>query len=160
MPSIFIKYQGLILDNSLIILLFDLWMTNTTFTYLHILCCFYVAKSCISNVCFLLIKIPCIYRSWSGLFHDSLQNCCTKALICRSSWPEIHRYLLKVVVENGQRGTWVAQSVKHLPSAQVMIPRFWNQAPWSLLLSLPLPLPLLMHTLAHVHALSLSQINK
>ena len=25
-------------------------------------------------------------------------------------------------------GTWVAQSVKHLPSAQVMIPGFWDQA--------------------------------
>ena len=27
-------------------------------------------------------------------------------------------------------GTWVAQSVKHLPSAQVMIPASWDRTPW------------------------------
>ena len=27
------------------------------------------------------------------------------------------------------RGAWVAQSVKHLPSAQVMISRFWDRVP-------------------------------
>ena len=50
-------------------------------------------------------------------------------------------------------GTWVAQSVKHLPSAQVMIPGSWDGAlhwapcsPGSLLL--PLPLPLLVHFLS------------
>ena len=44
-------------------------------------------------------------------------------------------------------GTCVAQPVKHLPSAQVMIPGSWDRAPhWapcsvgSLLLPLPLPL--------------------
>ena len=52
-------------------------------------------------------------------------------------------------------GAWVAQSIKHLPSAQVMIPGSWDralhQAPCSvggLLLPLPLPNPL-------AHALSL-----
>ena len=45
---------------------------------------------------------------------------------------------------------WVAQLVKHLPSAQVMIPRSWNQAlgrapcsVGSLLLPLLFPLPVL-----------------
>ena len=52
---------------------------------------------------------------------------------------------------------WVAQSVKHLPSAQVMLPGSWDRTPhWapcsagSLLLPLPQPLPLacaLSHTL-------------
>ena len=32
---------------------------------------------------------------------------------------------------NRNRGAWVAQSVKCLPSAQVMIPGFWNGAPTS-----------------------------
>ena len=57
-------------------------------------------------------------------------------------------------------GTWVAQPVKHLLSAQVMISRFWDEV-WhwvlcsvgSLLLPLPLPLP-------PTHAYFLSQINK
>ena len=52
----------------------------------------------------------------------------------------------------------MAQSVKHLPSAQVMIPESWDGAwhgaPCSVG-SLLLPLPL-----AAAHALSLSQINK
>ena len=52
--------------------------------------------------------------------------------------------------------TWVAQSVKHLPLAQVMITGSWDQAPChrapcsvgSLLLPLPLPpLPLLVCSL-------------
>ena len=50
-------------------------------------------------------------------------------------------------------GTWVAQSVKHLPLAQVMIPGSWDpalhQAP--LLLPLLLPLPFLP---THVSSLS------
>jgi len=44
------------------------------------------------------------------------------------------------------RGAWVAQMVKHLPLARVMIPESWDRAPhWapcstgSLLLPLPLP---------------------
>ena len=57
-----------------------------------------------------------------------------------------------------KKGTWVAPLVKLLPSAQVMIPGFWDQvlhwAPCSvggLLLPLPILLPL-----AHACALSLS----
>ena len=54
------------------------------------------------------------------------------------------------------KGAWVAQSVKHVPLAQVMILGSWNQAlhqvpcsVGSLLLPLPLPLqPLLMLLLA------------
>ena len=46
-------------------------------------------------------------------------------------------------------GAWVAQSVKHLPSGQVMILESWDQAlgqaPCSVG-SLLLPLPLLLHT--------------
>ena len=44
------------------------------------------------------------------------------------------------------RGAWGAQSVKHLPSAQVTILGSWDRAPSQapLLLSLPLPLLLLM----------------
>ena len=44
------------------------------------------------------------------------------------------------------RATWVAQSVKHLPSAQVMIPGYWDGAPCQALCwvrSLLFPLPLL-----------------
>ena len=55
----------------------------------------------------------------------------------------------------------MAQSVKHLPSAQVMIPGSWDQAPhWasysagSLLLPLPLPLPLLVSSLSLYLSLS------
>ena len=57
------------------------------------------------------------------------------------------------------RGAWVAQLVKHLPLAQVMIPGSWNRAPESVSLlsgesasphSAPPPAP----------ALSVSQINK
>jgi len=56
-------------------------------------------------------------------------------------------------------GTWVAQSVKRLPSAWIMIPGSWDRAlhraPYSAKsLLLPLPLPLLML------ARSLSEINK
>ena len=49
------------------------------------------------------------------------------------------------------RGTWVAQLVKHLPSAQVMISRSWDPAPhWALCSAGSLLLPLLL-----LHALSL-----
>ena len=68
------------------------------------------------------------------------------------------------------RGAWVAQSVKHLPSAQVMILGSWDQVPHqapcsagSLLLSLPLPLllPLLCSlSLSLSLFLSRCQINK
>ena len=53
------------------------------------------------------------------------------------------------------RDAWVAQSVRHLPSAQIMIPESWDPAPhWapcsagSRLLPLPLPLPLLVCSLS------------
>ena len=65
---------------------------------------------------------------------------------------------VELIVENV--GTWVAQVVKHLPSAQVMILGSWDRAPHhapcsagSLLSTLPLPLP-------PAHALALSEINK
>jgi len=55
----------------------------------------------------------------------------------------------KKMTHNG--GAWVVQSVRHLPSAQVMISGSWDRAPCrapcsarSLLLSLPLLLPLLV----------------
>ena len=51
------------------------------------------------------------------------------------------------------QGTWVAQSVKHLPSAQVMVLKCWDGAPCrvlcsagSLLLLLPFSIPLPLHT--------------
>ena len=60
----------------------------------------------------------------------------------------------------GAWGAWITQLVKHMPLAQIMIPRFWDPAlhgascsAGSLLLPLPLPLPPLL-------VLSLSQINK
>ena len=66
-----------------------------------------------------------------------------------------------ICVESDLRGTWVAQSVRHLPSAQVMIAGSWDGVlRWalcsmgSLLLPLPLPLPLL------VLPFSLFQINE
>ena len=46
-----------------------------------------------------------------------------------------------------KRGAWVAPSVKHLTSAQIMIPKSWDQAPcWAPCSagSLLLPLPLLL----------------
>ena len=56
---------------------------------------------------------------------------------------------------NENKGAWVAQSVKRLPLAQVMIPESWDQAlhqapcsTGSLLLSLPLPLPWLVLALS------------
>ena len=56
------------------------------------------------------------------------------------------------------RGTWVAQSVKHLPSAHVMIPGSWDRVPHGALWStgsLRLPLPLSLPP-AHVRTFSLS----
>jgi len=61
--------------------------------------------------------------------------------------------------KNKITGAWVAQLVKRLPSAQVMVPGSWDGAPhWAPCLAggllLPLPLPLL------VFLLSFCQINK
>ena len=58
-------------------------------------------------------------------------------------------------------GTWVAQSVKHLPLAQVMILGSWDPAAHGALCSvgsllLPLPLPLLVFPLS----LPVCQMNK
>ena len=67
------------------------------------------------------------------------------------------REVNKIVSDkNGfRRDTWVAQSVKHLPSAQVMISGSWDGVPHrapcsaeSLLLSLPLLLPPLVLSLS------------
>ena len=55
--------------------------------------------------------------------------------------------------------TWVAQAVKCLPLAQVMISHSWDLVPrlGSLLLPVPLPLPPThAHSYMHVRALSLS----
>ena len=59
------------------------------------------------------------------------------------------------------RGAWVAQLVKHLPWAQVIVPESWDPAlHWapcsagSLLLPLPLQLPLLILSLSLSHVLS------
>ena len=62
------------------------------------------------------------------------------------------------------RGVWVAQLVKCLPLAQVIIPESLDQAPHqapcsagSLLLPFPLPLPpTCAHDCARMHVLSLS----
>ena len=67
-----------------------------------------------------------------------------------------------VKLETTRKGTWVAQLVKRLPSAQVMIPGSWdrvlNQAPCSVgCLLLPLPLPLLLCAPALNISLSLSR---
>ena len=65
--------------------------------------------------------------------------------------PSLRRGLLEM---HALRGTWVAQWIKHLPLAQVMISGSWGQTPASgslLGLFLPQPLPL---------AGALSQINK
>ena len=73
----------------------------------------------------------------------------------------------------GSFGCLVAQLVKRLPLAQVMIPGSWDQAPHQAPCSvgsqlLPFPLPLLRHVLflfltyalSLSHMLALSQINK
>ena len=58
------------------------------------------------------------------------------------------------------RGTWVAQLVKHLPLAQVMVPGSWDQvqhrAAYSVgSLLFPFPLPASPPTCAHSLSLSL-----
>ena len=67
------------------------------------------------------------------------------------------------------RGSWVAQSVKHLTLAQVMISRFMSSSPvsgsvltaWSLEPALDsVSLSLSLHFPAHARTLSLSKINK
>ena len=70
-------------------------------------------------------------------------------------------------IKTSFRGACLAQSVKCLPSAQVMIPGSWNGAPrWapcsagSLLLPLPLPLPLLLLVLSLALSNVKCQINK
>ena len=79
--------------------------------------------------------------------------------------PTAQNPCLFISLEMDFRGTCVAQLVKHLPLAQVMIHGSWNRVPHqapcsveSLLLpfSVPLPLPLLMLVLSCL----LSQINK
>ena len=67
---------------------------------------------------------------------------------------------VKFVIKTMILGAWVTQSVKHLPSAQVMTPGVlgWSPASGSLLSgesASPSTPPLLMHQRAH--ALSLSQ---
>ena len=58
-------------------------------------------------------------------------------------------------------GTWVAQSDKPLPLAQVMILGPWDQAShWALCSAGSLLLPLPLHYPHPAHALTLSQINK
>ena len=74
-------------------------------------------------------------------------------------------YYFCFIIKSIHRGTWVAQSIKHLSlsSAQVVISESWNQAPHqapcsveSLLLLFPLPLP----PLVLPFSLTLSEINK
>ena len=66
------------------------------------------------------------------------------------------------IFNNQQRGTWVAQSVKHLPLAQVMISGSWDGAPCQgpcSVGSLFLPLSLLLHPpflIMHLLVFSLS----
>ena len=104
---------------------------------------------------------------WSGPISfqeiDSLKNDTIiwwrMKLWTQISWVLVYFSIIKIFF----RGDWVAQSVKHLPSAQVMISGSWDRAPCgggfphsagSLLLPHPLLLPLL------VLSFSLSQINK
>ena len=68
----------------------------------------------------------------------------------------------KVLKLNNPWDAWVAQMVKRLPWAQLMISGFWDQAPrlasgtvGSLLLSPPLPLPLLVLSLSNEYIKSL-----
>ena len=72
---------------------------------------------------------------------------------------------LKYWRKKKNRGSWVAQWVKHLPLDQVMIVGCWGQvvSPATLcflLRSLLLPLPLPLSLLVRARSLSLSQINK
>ena len=64
------------------------------------------------------------------------------------TFPKVLGNLKKLRQELGGGGTWVAQSVEHLPLAQVMIPGSWD--PYSvenLLLLPPLSAPPLMLSL-------------
>ena len=81
----------------------------------------------------------------------------------KNKWHFRFYYYIHMIfqLKNTFWGTWVAQLVKHLPLAQVMISRSWDGGlHWtccsvgSLLLSLPLLLPLL------VLSQSLSLLNK
>ena len=86
-----------------------------------------------------------------------------------TSWTTLHRSSSTTAEDLGllridrMWGAWVAQLVKRLPSAQVMVPGSWDRAPHrapcsagSLLL--PPPLPATLPTCAL--SLSLCQINK
>ena len=92
----------------------------------------------------------------AGIFTEGLVTSDLNLYIMHSFYHSKYfdpHFLLKV---KDQRGTWEALLVKHLLSAQVMIPESWDralhQAPCSLgTLLLSLPLPCLC---------SLSQINK
>ena len=71
------------------------------------------------------------------------------------------KFVILLVINTWSMGAWVAQWVKPLPSAQVMISGSWDQGPHralcsagSLLPSLSLCLPL------HLLVISLCQINK
>ena len=64
---------------------------------------------------------------------------------CHHTLSQVNKCILK---KKSYRGTWVAQSVKRLPTTQIMIPGSWDRAlHWapcsagSLLLPLPLSLP-------------------
>ena len=72
-----------------------------------------------------------------------------------------------IISKRRPRGTWVAQSVKCLPSAQVMIPGCWDQTPcWavcsvkSLFLPLPPPATLCYVCVCVCVFMCVSQVNK
>ena len=77
------------------------------------------------------IRIPALTESWApdlvslSLFpHPHKGGCCAEAMAKGLSLGR-GNMLLKCAL----RGTWVAQSVKHLPPAQVVIPGSWDGSP-------------------------------
>jgi len=98
-----------------------------------------------------------VVKYWKTVLYDQAQKCLQSPIL----FNVVLEFLVKPIRQDernkkhqncNKRGTWVAQSVKHLPSAQVMIPRSWDQAlhrvPCSARsLSSLCPSPMLMYSL-------------
>ena len=137
---------------SRILICFGKWLVNSTPIYPS-------PPPPVTTLCFVSIllcfSLTCIWISYvTGWLSPYIININDQMF----NWKTVSSRFLKIHLWHA----WVAQSVKHLPSAQVMISGSWDWVPHgvpysagSLLLPLPLPLPTV-----YVCMLSLIQINK